>query len=185
MLVSPELADVLSSIVTRLRGPSGAIALVPSYDIRERVWNPPMPLLFQRAIGNENRPYTPSAIRKLLIDALAATELTGVDGEPLIFSQHDFRRIFVTDAIMSGLPPHIAQILCGQNNSDNHGVQGRLPQRGDRGAPRLHRPPSSDQTQPGIPNPDRRGMGPVPRPLREAVSVGRHVRSRLRNTVSA
>jgi hypothetical protein len=66
LLVSPELADVLSSIVTRLRGPSGAIPLVPSYDIRERVWNPPMPLLFQRAIGNENRPYTPSAIRKLL-----------------------------------------------------------------------------------------------------------------------
>jgi hypothetical protein len=113
LLVSPELADVLSSIVTRLRGPSGAIPLVPSYDIRERVWNPPMPLLFQRAIGNENRPYTPSAIRKLLIDALAATRLTGVDGEPLIFSPHDFRRIFVTDAIMSGLPPHIAQIICG------------------------------------------------------------------------
>jgi hypothetical protein len=113
LLVSPELADVLSSIVTRLRGPCGAIPLVPSYDIRERVWNPPMPLLFQRAIGNENRPYTPSAIRKLLIDALAATRLTGVDGEPLIFSPHDFRRIFVTDAIMSGLPPHIAQIICG------------------------------------------------------------------------
>jgi hypothetical protein len=113
MVIDPELADVLSSIVTRLRGPSGAIPLVPSYDIRERVWNPPMPLLFQRAIGNENRPYTPSAIRKLLIDALAATRLTGVDGEPLIFSPHDFRRIFVTDAIMSGLPPHIAQIICG------------------------------------------------------------------------
>ena len=46
LLVSPELADVLSSIVTRLRGPSGAIPLVPSYDIRERVWNPPMSLLF-------------------------------------------------------------------------------------------------------------------------------------------
>jgi hypothetical protein len=30
-----------------------------------------------------------------------------------MFSPHDFRRIFVTDAIMSGLPPHIAQVICG------------------------------------------------------------------------
>jgi hypothetical protein len=118
LLVSPELADVLSAIITRLRAPSGAIPLVPSYDIRERVWNPPMPLLFQRAIGNEHRPFTPSAIRKLLIDALAASGLTDATGEPLIFSPHDFRRIFVTDAIMSGLPPHIAQIICGHKTID-------------------------------------------------------------------
>src|SRR6476661_2855576 len=118
LLVSPELADVLSAIITRLRAPSGAIPLVPSYDIRERVWNPPMPLLFQRAIGNEHRPFTPSAIRKLLIDALAASGLTDATGEPLNFSPHDFRRIFVTDAIMSGLPPHIAQIICGHKTID-------------------------------------------------------------------
>jgi len=77
-----------------------------------------MPLLFQRAIGNEHRPFTPSAIRKLLIDALAASGLTDATGEPLIFSPHDFRRIFVTDAIMSGLPPHIAQIICGHKTID-------------------------------------------------------------------
>jgi integrase len=118
LLVTPELADVLSSIISRLRGAADAIPLVPSYDIRERVWNAPMPLLFQRAIGNENRPYTPTAIRKLLINALAASGLTDINGEPLIFSPHDFRRIFVTDAIMSGLPPHIAQIICGHKTID-------------------------------------------------------------------
>lgn len=118
LLVSPELADVLSAIVTRLRTSTGAIPLVPSYDIRERVWNPPMPLLFQRAIGTEHRSFTPSAIRKLLIDALAASGLTDTAGEPLVFSPHDFRRIFVTDAIMSGLPPHIAQIICGHRSID-------------------------------------------------------------------
>jgi hypothetical protein len=72
-----------------------------------------MPLLFQRSIGSENRAFTPSAIRKLLINALAATGLTDAAGDPLMFSPHDFRRIFVTDAIMSGLPPHIAQVICG------------------------------------------------------------------------
>ncbi len=113
LLVSPELADVLSAIISRLRGPGGAVPLTVSYDVRERVWNPPMPLLFQRSIGSENRAFTPSAIRKLLISALAATGLTGAAGDPLMFSPHDFRRIFVTDAIMSGLPPHIAQVICG------------------------------------------------------------------------
>ena len=113
LLVSPELADVLSAIISRLRGPGGDVPLTVSYDVRERVWNPAMPLLFQRSIGSENRAFTPSAIRKLLINALAATGLTDAVGDPLMFSPHDFRRIFVTDAIMSGLPPHIAQVICG------------------------------------------------------------------------
>ena len=116
LLVSPELADVLSAIISRLRGPGGDVPLTVSYDVRERVWNPAMPLLFQRSIGSENRAFTPSAIRKLLISALAATGLTDAAGDPLMFSPHDFRRIFVTDAIMSGLPPHIAQVICGHKN---------------------------------------------------------------------
>ncbi len=52
-----------------------------AYDVRERVWNPPMPLLFQRGIGNEHRAFTPTAIRKLLINALAATGLTDANGD--------------------------------------------------------------------------------------------------------
>jgi integrase len=101
LLVSPELADILSAIVQRLRNPNGSIPLVVSYDIRERIWNPPMPVLFQRGIGNERRVFTPTAIRKLLINALAATDLTDATGNPLIFHPHDFRRIFVTDAKIS------------------------------------------------------------------------------------
>ena len=118
LLVSPELADVLSAIISRVRGPGGTVPLTVSYDVREKVWNPPMPLLFQRGIGSENRAFTPSAIRKLLISALAATGLTDAAGDPLMFAPHDFRRIFVTDAIMSGLPPHIAQVICGHKNID-------------------------------------------------------------------
>jgi len=116
LLVSPELADVLSIIVSRLRAPSGAIPLVAAYDVRERVWNPPMPLLFQRNVGSEHRAVTPTALRKLLLNALAVTGLTDATGDALIFAPHDFRRIFVTDAIMSGLPPHIAQVICGHAN---------------------------------------------------------------------
>ncbi|SCD69494.1 Phage integrase family protein [Streptomyces sp. BpilaLS-43] len=118
LLVSPELADVLSAIISRLRGPTGTVPLVAAYDVREKVWNPPMPLLFQRSIGSEHRVFTPTALRKLLINALAATGLTNTEGETLTFSPHDFRRIFVTDAIMNGLPPHIAQVICGHKSID-------------------------------------------------------------------
>ncbi|MFF3061444.1 tyrosine-type recombinase/integrase [Streptomyces sp. NPDC057909] len=118
LLVSPELADILSTVIRRLRGSSRTIPLVTSYDVHERVWNPPMPLLFQRDIGTEHRAFTPTALRKLLINALATTGLTDAGGEPLVFSPHDFRRIFVTDAIMNGLPPHIAQVICGHKSLD-------------------------------------------------------------------
>ncbi len=44
--------------------------------------------------------------------------LTNADGEALTFSPHDFRRIFVIDAIMNGLLPHIAQVICGHKGID-------------------------------------------------------------------
>ncbi|WP_344855679.1 hypothetical protein [Amycolatopsis ultiminotia] len=118
LLVSPELADVRSVIFQRLRSHDGSVPLVVSYDVREKIWHPPMPLLFQRGIGNERRTFTPSAVRKLLINALAATGLADANGNPLMFQAHDFRRIFVMDAIMSGLPPHIDQIIFGNKTID-------------------------------------------------------------------
>jgi hypothetical protein len=75
-----------------------------------------MPLLFQRRLGVENRPITASGIRSLLNDALARTGLTDASGDPLLFSPHDFRRLFITDAIMNGMPPHIAQLVVGHRD---------------------------------------------------------------------
>jgi hypothetical protein len=37
-------------------------------------------------------------------------------GQPLRYTPHDFRRIFITDAILNGLPPHIAQIIAGHRD---------------------------------------------------------------------
>jgi len=70
----------------------------------------------RRHVGTENRPVAAPAIRKLLDAALTATGLTGTDGQPLRFVPHDFRRIFITDAIMNGMPPHIAQLVVGHAN---------------------------------------------------------------------
>jgi len=105
---------VLSAIITRVRSGSKAVPLVPAYDSKERTWSPPAPLLFQHRHGNENRAISQATIRTLLINAVAHTSLTDpVTGDPLIFTPHDFRRLFITDAILNGLPPHIAQIIAG------------------------------------------------------------------------
>jgi integrase len=109
LVIDPELADVLSAIITRVRGADGAIPLVAAYDINERTWSPPMPLLFQRVIALERRPIPAEGIRVVIRGALAASGITGTDGRPLSFHPHDFRRIFTTDAILNGMPPHIAQ----------------------------------------------------------------------------
>ena len=116
LLISPELADVLAAIVARVRRPGGAIPLVAAYDKHERIWNPPLPLLFQARYGTENRLITGSNIRQLLARAITTAGLTDAQGQPLRFTPHDFRRIFITDVIMNGLPPHIAQIICGHRD---------------------------------------------------------------------
>ncbi len=112
LVVSPELADVLSAVISRIRDAGGAVPLVRGRDRHERTWMPPAPLLFQRRTGTENHMITGSLVAGLLDAALASTGLTDpATGGPLHFSPHDFRRIFITDAVLNGLPPHIAQVI--------------------------------------------------------------------------
>jgi hypothetical protein len=75
-----------------------------------------MPLLLQRRIGTENRPITADAVRTLLDSALAHAGLADQSGQPLKFLPHDFRRLFITDAVMNGMPPHIAQLVAGHRD---------------------------------------------------------------------
>lgn len=116
LVISPELADVLSAIISRIRGTSHAVPLVAAYDDHERLWLPPAPVLFQRRIGAETRAIPAATIRKILTSALTRTALTGPAGAPLHYTPHDFRRMFLTDAIMNGLPPHIAQVIAGHRD---------------------------------------------------------------------
>ena len=117
LLVSPELADVLSAIIHRVRDDTGKIPTIASYDWQECLWLPPSPLLFQRRFGAERRRISPDVIRDILDAALTRTGLIDPStGELLRFTPHDFRRLFITDAIMSGLPPHIAQVIAGHRD---------------------------------------------------------------------
>ena len=116
LVISPELADVLASIMSRIRPARAGVPLVVSYDKNERVYNPPMPLLFQCRRQLEDRPVSETSLRKYLDHVLAAIGVKDAAGQPLRYTFHDFRRLFITDAIMHGMPPHIAQLVAGHRD---------------------------------------------------------------------
>jgi integrase len=113
LVISPELADVLAAVIHRVRDDTGAVPLVIAYDVHECQFNPPMPVLFQRHVGAENRPISAATIRRWITVVLNGTGLADAAGQLLRFTPHDFRRIFATEAIMNGLPPHICQLIMG------------------------------------------------------------------------
>ncbi|HUY45464.1 MAG TPA: site-specific integrase [Streptosporangiaceae bacterium] len=116
LVISPELADVLSTIMSRIRRSSQDVPLVVAYDKNERIYNPPMPLLFQWPCRLEDRPVSETSLRGYLDHALEAIGATSPDGRALRYTFHDFRRLFITDAIMHGMPPHIAQLVAGHRD---------------------------------------------------------------------
>lgn len=107
---------MLTAIIHRVRDGRLTLPLVSAYHTADQIWSAPMPFLFQRRHGHEQRAITNSLLRTLLDETLQATGLTDAEGKPLRFVPHDFRRIFITDAILHGLPPHIAQIIAGHAN---------------------------------------------------------------------
>ncbi len=117
LLVSPDLADVLAAIISRVRAPSGAIPLVAAYDRHERRWRPPAPVLFQRRFRGYDQAIQETVLRKMLAAAIAQAGIADpATGQPLAFTPHDFRRMFITDAVLNGLPPHIAQVIAGHRD---------------------------------------------------------------------
>jgi site-specific recombinase XerD len=116
LVISPELADVLSAIVARIRAGQPNVPLVVSYDKNERIYNPPMPLLFQWRRRMENRPVGETSLRTYLDHALGALGVKDTSGHLMRYTFHDFRRLFITDAIMHGMPPYIAQLVAGHRD---------------------------------------------------------------------
>jgi integrase len=116
ILVSPELGEVLAEVIHRVRAGQAAIPLISRYDRHEQVFSPRLPFLFQRRRGGIPVPLGPDFIQKVLEAALARTGLADAAGQPLHYTPHDFRRIFTTDAIRSGLPPHIAAKILGHDD---------------------------------------------------------------------
>ncbi len=117
LLVGPELASVLATIITRLRAENGGtVALTTRYDPYERVIGPPLPHMIQHHNGWKWDVPSNTTVQKWLTQAVARTGLTDAASQPLRYTAHDFRRLFATDAVSSGLPVHIVARLLGHKN---------------------------------------------------------------------
>ncbi|WP_052069255.1 tyrosine-type recombinase/integrase [Streptacidiphilus albus] len=116
LVISPELADVLAAIIHRIRDEVGAVPIVVPYDVHEHEFTPAMPVLFQHRHGADARPISATTLRRWITDAANSMGVTDASGALLDFKPHDFRRIFATEAIMNGMPPHICQLIMGHAN---------------------------------------------------------------------
>jgi integrase len=116
--ISPELAHVLAQIVERVRGEHATVPLCPRFDSHERTYSPPLPHLFQRQWGGGAHVFSPATVRNWLDRTLARANLRDVDGTRIRFTPHDFRRLFATHAVNTGLPIHIAAEVLGHRALD-------------------------------------------------------------------
>jgi len=110
---APDLVAVLARVLRRVKAPEGQVPLLGRYDGHERTFGPPLPHLFQTVFQHRRQVIGPGHVRKLLIVLAARAGIVDVDGTPLRFTPHDFRRIFATETVNGGLPIHIAAKLLG------------------------------------------------------------------------
>ncbi|SEM65569.1 site-specific integrase [Streptacidiphilus jiangxiensis] len=116
--ITPELAHVLAQVVTRVRGANGVIPSCSRYDIHERVYGPPLPHLFQRTVGSGHQVFSPETVRNWISRTLERSPVYDTDGTLISFTPHDFRRLFATDVVNTGLPIHIAAAILGHTSLD-------------------------------------------------------------------
>ncbi|WP_199745496.1 site-specific integrase [Amycolatopsis sp. WAC 04182] len=169
LVVSPKLADVLSATISRVRGSDGAVPLVPFWDRLEKVWLPPAPLLFQWYSNGEHRAVSVKTIRAAISEIWTDVGMTDAAGQLLDFQPHDFRRVFATEAIMNGMPPHIAQLLLGhQDINTTMGYKAVYPEEVVNGHRAFIARRRAAASQRGVPDTDRGGVDRVPGSLRAA-----------------
>jgi hypothetical protein len=75
-----------------------------------------MPFLFQRQVGHTRSVFTHKAVTKVLARRCAHLAERHPSFAEARFTPHDFRRIFATDLVNSGLPIHIGAALLGHLN---------------------------------------------------------------------
>ncbi len=115
IVASPELVHVLAQVIARLRAGGEKLPLTQRWDPHEKTLGPALPHLFVTVRGRDIRVMAPNTVSNHL-GKVAAKVISTTTGEPVRFTPHDLRRIFATDALSSGLPPHIVQVLMGHKS---------------------------------------------------------------------
>lgn len=113
LVASPELVHVLYRVLSRVTGSTGSVPLTQRWDPNEKVLSAPLPHLFVRTHGAGPPRVTSTKTVGDLLNNLTLRAQIKVGGVAVRFTPHDFRRIFATEALASGLPPHIVQVLMG------------------------------------------------------------------------
>ncbi|MGW1798207.1 tyrosine-type recombinase/integrase [Streptomyces sp. NPDC001984] len=111
--MSAELFHVIASIIRRHTKRGRPIPLVSRHDPHDKVWSAPMPFLFQRQNGATAKVYNTGTIQHMISRRCEALAETHPGFRGLRFTPHDFRRIFATELVNSGLPIHIGAALLG------------------------------------------------------------------------
>lgn len=111
--MSAELFHVIASIVRRHTRTGRPIPLISRFDYHDKVWSPSMPFLFQRQNGTTPMVFSTATIQVML--GRICEQLADIHPQfrGLKFTPHDFRRIFATELVNSGLPIHIGAALLG------------------------------------------------------------------------
>ncbi|MGH9069447.1 MAG: tyrosine-type recombinase/integrase, partial [Acidimicrobiales bacterium] len=91
--IAPELVAVLARIIRRIKAGGEVVPVVSRYDPLEQAASAPLPYLFQRRWGHRPTVLTGGYVRALLDRLVDYAGLRDVDGAPLRFVPHDFRRI--------------------------------------------------------------------------------------------
>lgn len=115
IVASPELVHVLSAVIKRVRGDQQHVPLSQRWDTHERELSTPLPHLLVHRRGNQFHVITPGSVH-IWLNTLAARANLTVGGRPVHLTPHDFRRLFATEALANGLPPHIVQVLLGHKS---------------------------------------------------------------------
>jgi integrase len=118
MLMSEELADVIVAVISRVRvaGDGGKIPLVTRWDYAEKTESDALPFLFQRFIDGENRLINRAWILRQLSDIAKELDHRNEAGDLVRFHNHDVRRIFATEAVMTGFPVHVLAKVLGHSS---------------------------------------------------------------------
>ncbi|MEU8804908.1 site-specific integrase [Spirillospora sp. NPDC048819] len=114
--MSAELFHVIASIIRRHTRDGRSILLLNRFDAHDKLWSTPLPFLFQRQQGSTRRVLAPATVLHMLrriCDDLAEQH---PEFRTVRFTPHDFRRIFTTELVNSGLPIHIGAALLGHLN---------------------------------------------------------------------
>lgn len=118
--------------------------------------------MFQLREAARSRVISYATLRGWLIELANDAGLRDHDGQPLAFTAHDFRRLFITDIVNAGFPIHLAAKLVGHKNIEvtRGSTRGRLPAGRVRGIRQVHRaaaPAAPAQRVPGT-DPSRNGL---------------------------